>query len=573
MYGTKRLGEWLIERGKITPQQLQEALEAQKLTGKRLGEILIEQGYITPEDYYEVQAAQYEVPYEPLLPETLAHDPTLRLLIPASIAMRHFLFPLRKEGNTLHLAMADPNNVEAQDYIRQLTGLNLKLYYAPPERILHAIAQHYGVPDEMVTAAHEEAEESLDEPLNVHETANQPPIIRLVNTILFEAIEQRASDIHLEPQEQRLQVRYRIDGVLYPVRAIPRALQAAVLARLKLMAEMDIAERRRPQDGRFTFRVGERKIDARVSTLPTAFGERIVVRLLDREHALLQLEQLGMPDALCQRLQELAARPWGMILVTGPTGAGKTTTLYALLQHLRSDRRNILTCEDPIEYTLPGIGQSQVNERAGLTFAQQLRAILRQDPDVVLVGEIRDSETAEIACRAAMTGHLVLATLHTNDATSAPARLLDMGIPPFLINSALTGVLAQRLVRRLCIRCREPVQVKASALPIDPAAWGDCKQRTLTLYEPRGCTECNQIGYRGRIGVYELLVVSESTRHLIAQRADSNALRAACSPDTLFPLWEDARQKVLQGITSLEEALALVNDLTTCSAATMKVAV
>jgi type II secretory ATPase GspE/PulE/Tfp pilus assembly ATPase PilB-like protein len=262
-----------------------------------------------------------------------------------------------------------------------------------------------------------------------------------------------------------------------------------------------------------------------------------------------------------------------MILVTGPTGSGKTTTLYALLQHLRSDRRNILTCEDPIEYTLHGIGQSQVNERAGLTFAQQLRAILRQDPDVVLVGEIRDGETAEIACRAAMTGHLVLATLHTNDATSAPARLLDMGIPPFLINSALTGVLAQRLVRRLCTRCREPVQVEARALPIDPAAWGNSRQHTLTLYEPRGCTECNQIGYRGRIGVYELLVVSESTRHLIAQRADSNAIRAACPPGTLFPLWDDARQKVLQGITSLEEALALVNDLTVSPSEPMKVAV
>ncbi|GBC93496.1 Type II secretion system protein E [bacterium HR15] len=554
MYGTKRLGEWLIQQGKITPQQLQEALETQRLTGKRLGETLIEMGYITREDYYEAQAAQYEVPYEPLHPETLTLDPALRLLVPATIATRHFALPLRREGNMLHLAMVDPNDVEVQDHIRQLTGLQLKLYYSPPERILHAIAQLYGVEDEMLDTERGESEDDTDNLLQVQETVNQPPIIRLVNAILFEAVERRASDIHFEPQEHRLHVRYRIDGVLYPVRTIPRSLQASVLARVKLMAEMDIAERRRPQDGRFTFRVGERKIDARVSCLPVAFGERIVVRLLDRAQALLQLEQLGMPEALHQRLLELATRPWGMILVTGPTGAGKSTTLYALLQHIRSEKRNILTCEDPIEYTLEGIGQSQVNERAGLTFAAQLRAILRQDPDVVLVGEIRDTETAEIACRAAMTGHLVLATLHTNDATSAPARLLDMGVPAFLINSALTGVLAQRLVRRLCPHCRQPMQVEAETV---------CSllgRGAVTLYEPRGCPECNHIGYRGRVGVYELFILTDPMRRLIAQGADNYAIRSACSSETLFPLWEDARQKVLAGITSMEEALALMGE-------------
>ncbi len=556
MYGTKRLGEWLIQQGKITPQQLQEALEAQRLTGKRLGETLIELGYITREDYYQAQAAQYEVPYEPLQSTSLRIDPSLCALVPPAIATRHFVLPLHREGNILHLTMADPNDVEAQDYIRQLTGLQLKLYYSPPERILQAIAQLYGVQDEILeTELEPDGATESDDLLRVQEAMNQPPIIRLVNTILFEAVEQRASDIHFEPQEQRLQVRFRVDGVLYPVRTIPRSLQASVLARVKLMAEMDIAERRRPQDGRFSFRVGERKIDARVSTLPTAFGERIVVRLLDRSQSLLSLNQLGMPDAVLNPLLELVARPWGLILVTGPTGAGKTTTLYALLQHLRSDRRNILTCEDPIEYTLEGVGQSQVNERAGLTFAHQLRAILRQDPDVVLVGEIRDTETAEIACRAAMTGHLVLSTLHTNDATSAPARLLDMGIPAFLINSALTGVLAQRLVRKLCPRCREAVSVDAESV----CRW--LGTGTVTLYEPRGCSACNQIGYRGRVGVYELLIVSDPARRLIAHGADSATLRTACSPDTLFPLWEDIRQKVLQGVTSLDEALAVLGEL------------
>ncbi|CUU38348.1 type IV pilus assembly protein PilB [Armatimonadetes bacterium DC] len=552
MYGTKRLGEWLVQMGLITPQQLQEALEIQRTTGKRLGETLIELGYLTREDYYKAQAAQYDAPYEPLDDATIEQARALRHLIGVELASRHFVIPLRKQGNTLVVAMADPNNIEAIDLLRQTTGMNLEIHYAPPERILHAIAQIYGVQEEIFhteTATEELWEADIGDLSQIQETIHQPPIIRLVNTILFEAVEKGASDVHFEPMENRLQVRYRIDGVLYPVRTIPRSLQASVLARVKLMGEMDIADRRRPQDGRFTVRFGESKIDARVSSLPTVFGERIVVRLLDRSKSLMTLEQLGMPTEVQQNLTALAARPWGMILVTGPTGAGKSTTLYALLQHLRSDRRNILTCEDPVEYTLEGIGQSQVNERAGLTFANQLRAILRQDPDVVLVGEIRDTETAEIACRAAMTGHLVLATLHTNDATSAPARLMDMGIPPFLINSALTGVLAQRLVRRLCPHCKQSMTVETGAFC---SRWG---HQRLQVWEPRGCPECNQIGYRGRVGLYELFVVNDEARRLIAQHADSERLRAACA-ETLFPMEEDARQKVLAGITSLEEVLA-----------------
>ncbi len=552
MYGTKRLGEWLVQMGCITPQQLQEALEIQRTTGKRLGETLIELGYLTREDYYKAQAAQYDAPYEPLDDATIEQARTVRHLIGVELASRHFVVPLREQSNTLVVAMADPNNIEAIDLLRQTTGLNLEIHYSPPERVLHAIAQIYGVQEEIFqteTATEESWDIEIEDLSQIQETVHQPPIIRLVNTILFEAVEKGASDIHFEPMESRLQVRYRIDGVLYPMRTIPRSLQAPVLARVKLMGEMDIADRRRPQDGRFTVRFGESKIDARVSSLPTVFGERIVVRLLDRTKSLMSLEQLGMPAELQQNLTALVSRPWGMILVTGPTGAGKSTTLYALLQHLRSDRRNILTCEDPVEYTLDGIGQSQINERAGLTFANQLRAILRQDPDVVLVGEIRDTETAEIACRAAMTGHLVLATLHTNDATSAPARLMDMGIPPFLINSALIGVLAQRLVRRLCPHCKRSVIVEAGAFC---SRWG---HQQLQVWEPQGCPECNQIGYRGRVGLYELFVVDDAARRLIAQHTDSERLRTACA-ESLFPMEEDARQKVLTGITSLEEVLA-----------------
>ncbi len=557
MYGVKRLGEWLLQKGKITQAQLEEALATQRLTGKKLGETLIELGYITPDDYYEAQAEQWECPFEPLHEPTIERAQQVRHWISPQDAARFLVVPLREEGNTLWVAAADPNNVEMLDSLRQSTGRFIKVAFSPPERILHALSRVYGAhsavvgTDADIDTETPESEDTEDVTL-LEQTVHQAPVIRLVNSILMEAVEKRASDIHFEPLEQRLQVRLRIDGVLYPVRTIPRSLQASVLARVKLMGEMDIADRRRPQDGRFTFKAGERKIDARVSSLPTVFGERIVVRLLDRQNALKTLDQLGMPPQVEQGLLELASKPWGMILVTGPTGSGKSTTLYALLQQIKSDRRNILTCEDPVEFTIEGIGQSQVNERAGLTFASQLRAILRQDPDVVLVGEIRDTETAEIACRAAMTGHLVLATLHTNDATSAPARLIDMGVPPFLINSALIGVLAQRLVRRLCDHCKKPTTIT------DPTLTQWFGGVPIDAYEPVGCVACNNIGYKGRVGIYELFILSEPVRRLIAREADSEMIRAAAPPNTLFTLEQDALQKVRSGITTLEEVLSQV---------------
>ncbi len=558
MYGVKRLGEWLLQQGKITPQQLEEALATQRITGKRLGETLIELGFITPDDYHEAQAAQWECPYEPLNEATLTRAAALRHWVSLQDATRFMVVPLREEANALWVATPDPNNVEMLDFLRQSTGRFIKVAYSPPEHVLQAIARLYGVHEAHATSSEENLEieespiEQLEDVGQLEQTVNQAPVIRMVNGILLEAVERGASDIHFEPMENRLQVRLRIDGVLYPVRNIPRCLQGAVLARVKLMGEMDIADRRRPQDGRFTFKSGERKIDARVSSLPTVFGERVVVRLLNREDALKPLNQLGMPPQVEQSLVELASRPWGMILVTGPTGSGKSTTLYALLQQVKSDRRNILTCEDPVEFTIEGIGQSQVNERAGLTFASQLRAILRQDPDVVLVGEVRDAETAEIACRAAMTGHLVLATLHTNDATSAPARMVDMGIPPFLINSALVGVLAQRLVRRLCDRCKQLTTIT------DPTITNLCAGEPISAYEPVGCSACNDIGYKGRVGLYELFVLSEPVRRLIAREADSEQLRAAAPPGTLFTMHDDAVQKIRAGVTSIEEVLAQI---------------
>ncbi|BCW96210.1 MAG: ATPase, T2SS/T4P/T4SS family [Fimbriimonadales bacterium] len=555
MYGVKRLGEWLVERGKITPQQLEEALAFQRETGKRLGEALIQLGYITEDDYYEVQAAQWECPYEPLRDAQIQEAMRVRHWIGAQEATRYMVAPLREEGHVLWVAAADPNNVEMLDYLRQSTGKSIKVVFSPPARVLHAIARIYSLHDvdmpEVDNAA--TVEEPIEEDItNLDKTVHQAPVIRFVNGILLEAIERNASDIHFEPLETRMQVRFRIDGVLYPVREIPLSLRAAVTARVKLLAEMDIAERRLPQDGRFTLKVGTNPVDLRVSSLPTVFGERVVIRLLTRDNAQKTLAQLGVPPAVERGLTELASKPWGMILVTGPTGSGKSTTLYALLQQIKSERRNILTCEDPVEFTIEGVGQSQVNEKIGLTFASQLRAILRQDPDVVLVGEIRDTETAEIACRAAMTGHLVLATLHTNDATSAPARMIDMGVPAFLINSALTGVLAQRLVRRLCERCKEPITVT------DPAITALFGVDRLETYRAVGCPVCNEIGYRGRVGLYELFVVSDPIRRLIAQQADSEAIRAAAPAGTLYTIQQDAMQKVRDGVTTLEEVLSQI---------------
>ncbi|MFQ3610483.1 MAG: ATPase, T2SS/T4P/T4SS family [Fimbriimonadales bacterium] len=546
-----RLGELLVQYGKITPDQLVKALQTQKETGKKLGETLIELGFITREEYYAAQALQYQVPYEPLHEPSLQQAANLKQYIPLQIASRYFVIPFKLESQVLWVATPEPDSLEMLDTIRQATRLRVKPCYTPAERVLRAITRIYGDVEESVEAIEVGVEEEWEpeDAERAQDLGNQHPIIRLVNEIIRDAVSQNASDIHLEPSERHLQVRYRVDGVLRHSRNIPKSMQAAVSARVKLMAEMNIAERRKPQDGRFTVQVNERKIDMRVSVLPTVFGERIVLRLLDRSASLKTLDQLGMPDPISQHLLDLAARPWGMILVTGPTGSGKSTTLYALLQKIRSDRRNILTCEDPVEYTIEGIGQSQVNEKVGVTFASQLRAILRQDPDVVLVGEIRDRETAEIACRAAMTGHLVLSTLHTNDATSAPARLIDMGIEPYLINSSLVGVLAQRLVRKLCSRCKqESVYSGTDWLP----------QGTV-VYEPVGCDACSQTGYKGRIGMYELFVLTDTIRRQISQSADNDLLRTLAPPGTLFTMETHARQLLESGITSLEEVLAHLN--------------
>lgn len=557
MYGRKKLGEWLLDRGKITKEQLMRALEMQQQqSGKRLGELLVELSWITVEDLWQAQADQYETQYEPLI--KIGWLPEMRDYVPAQIAYNYFVFPFEIEGDTLRLAMADPYNVEAYDQIRNRCPLRVEVFFSPPEKILQSIHRYYGADEQtLYTREVETLEESEDEPdlLQVQQTMNEPPIVRLVNAILQEAVERGASDIHFEPQEKHLEVRFRQDGLLHRYRTIPRALQAPVISRLKLLAEMDIAERRKAQDGRFTIRLDEEKIDLRASALPTTYGERIVMRLLSRSSAMKNIDDLGFSAEMLTRIKTLLEQPWGLFLVTGPTGSGKTTTLYACLQYLRSERRNILTCEDPVEYAMEGIGQSQVHERAGLTFPAQLRAILRQDPDVILVGEIRDQETAEIACRAAMTGHMVLSTLHTNDSVSAMPRLLDMGVPAFLLNSALTGVIAQRLVRRLCVHCKQPVTVEGT---------GDYRflgEGTRAIFEPQGCPECNGLGYKGRLGIHELYIIQDKARRMVSQGAGADELRLACGPDDFYPMSFSAREKVMAGLTSVAEATAHLTSL------------
>lgn len=551
MYGIAKLGQLLLSRNKITEAQLQRALELQATKGSKIGETLVDLGWITYDDLWQAQADQYEVEYEPLALEDW--DPEIRSFVPHGIASKKFVFPVRVVGNTLRLAMAEPHDVDTIDQIRTASGLLVQPCFCPPDKILEAVASRYA--DELTDFDTEiEQVREIEGPEDISsavEASSQPPVIRLVNSILHDAVEIGASDVHFEPQERCLEIRFRVDGQLHKAREVPKPIQAAALSRVKLMAEIDIAERRRAQDGRFTVRVGEHRVDVRASSLPTVNGERIVLRLLDRSAALRKLNEIDLMPEIYEPFTQLIEKPWGLTLVTGPTGSGKTTTLYAALQHIRTDAINILTCEDPVEYTIDGIGQSQVNVKAGLTFASQLRAILRQDPDVVFVGEIRDQETAEIACQAAMTGHLVLASLHTNDAVSAAPRLLDMDIQPFLLNSALIGSLAQRLVRRLCVHCREehrsPSLAVALGLPPD-----------TTLYRPVGCSQCKNIGYKGRIGIHELFTVTDPIRNLIGHRAGADQLRSAAPPGTLRMMVEDAARKVAAGITSAEEALATV---------------
>jgi type IV pilus assembly protein PilB len=553
------IGDILLEAGAIDRDKLDEALKEQKRTKKRLGEMLISKGYLTERQLAEALSTQLLIPmislsrYRPMS-EALG-------VVPQNVAERLEIVPLSVlEDNRLRVAIGEPLNLLALDELRMITGMEIELTIAIPSEIRREIPNFYKVMDSLQSAMVEVVEDSsASAELDISRgqtdaTADDAPVIQLVNSILEQAAREGASDIHIEPFEKLTRVRYRVDGLCYDALDFPSNLHPAVSSRLKIMGNMDITERRKPLDGRILIKVLDRRIDLRVSSLPTIYGEKIVLRLLDQQNAMVGLQKLGLEEQELQLLTEMIRRPYGILLVTGPTGSGKSTTLYSVLERINLPEVNIITVEDPVEYTIPGINQVQVDEKAGRIFSVALRSILRQDPDKIMVGEIRDSETAQLAVRAALTGHLVLSTLHTNDAPSAVARLVDMNIAPFLVASSVICVIAQRLVRRLCPFCRQEYELPASvAEPLGIPA--DSK-----VYRAVGCDACRGTGYKGRSGIYEIMAIDEETGKLILEGAPSGQIREHVIKKGMRTLRDSGIGKVLNGTTSLEEVMQVTID-------------
>ena len=562
-YGKPLLGRILGDIFDLSNAKLEEALAYQRDKGGRLGEALLHLRALREEQLLEGLAFQFGLPWVPQL-DAAAVDHELIKRVPIVFCRRYRVLPLRHEGGVILVATTDPLETVALDDLRLLLGKPVKPVLTTGVSLLARLNNVY---DEVASPAGAEevmediaASESLDqlaheldEPQDLLDATDEAPIIRLVNSVLFQAVRQRASDIHFESFERGLVVRYRIDGVLYPVLTPPKRLQASIIARIKIMAGLNIAEKRLPQDGRFAIRTAGKDVDLRVSVLPTSHGERVVLRLLEKENRLLNLSEMGFSAERLSAMHQLIQIAHGIILVTGPTGSGKTTTLYAALSHINAPDKNIITVEDPVEYQLLGIGQMQVNPKINLTFATGLRSILRQDPDVIMIGEIRDRETAEIAIHASLTGHLVFSTLHTNDAASAATRLIDMGIEPFLVASSVVAVLAQRLLRRICPDCKRSYRPSAEELSrLDLPAGSD----TL-LYRGAGCAACSQTGYRGRTGIFELMVFDDDIRRLIGGKADSTAIKHAAVSKGMITLKQEGTERVLQGHTTLEEVMRI----------------
>jgi type IV pilus assembly protein PilB len=543
-----RVGLTFVRSGLISQQQLADALQLQKLTGHSLVKSLIELGYAKATDLLPKITSQLGYQYIDLTEYKI--NPTAYATIPEELAKRYLALPIDFIDGKLLVVMASPDNLLAIDDLQMASGYDLKIAIATKEEIEEAFNRLQQMPQELVTESSEEAD------LNIQAISEDAPVVKLVNLIISQGVEQRASDIHIEPQEEDLRVRYRVDGVLHEAMRSPKKIQPAVLSRLKIMSQLDIAETRKPQDGRCSLAIKGRQVDFRVATLPTVYGERVVLRVLEKESILLKLDDLGfLPESLA-RFRSAFTKPYGAILVTGPTGSGKSTTLYATLNVLNTEGKNIVTVEDPVEYRLPGINQVQINTKAGLTFARGLRAILRASPDIVMVGEIRDAETAQIAIEAALTGHLVLSTLHTNDAPGAISRLTEMGIPPFLIASAIDCVQAQRLARRLCPACKQPYkpdldELRAVGFPVTEG-------EELTLYKPAGCQKCNDTGYKGRVGLYEVMLMSEKIERLTVEGATAEEIKKVALEEGMQTLRQDGMQKVKLGLTSIEEVLRVV---------------
>ncbi len=580
-----RIGELLLKEKRITPQQLQEALNAQKANGGKLGASLVKLGFVRDEEITALLSKQYGVPSINLAQFEL--DPAVIKLVPADTAVKYQIVPLARNGASLTIAMTDPTNVFAMDDIKFMTGYNVEPVVASEIAVLEAIERYYAGAAtkasqvsssgggagsalsslEFATKALEDLPEVEDDSVemlqdmeeidvaSLERQGGEAPVIRLVNVVLMSAISKGASDIHIEPYEKEYRIRYRVDGILYNIMSPPMKFRDAISSRVKIMAKLDIAEKRLPQDGRIKIRFNDngssREIDFRVSVLPTLFGEKIVMRLLDKTKLMLDMTKLGFEQESLTRFEAAIMKPWGMVLVTGPTGSGKTNTLYSSISKINTPETNIMTAEDPVEFNLPGINQVQVRENIGLNFAAALRSFLRQDPNIILVGEIRDFETAEIAVKAALTGHLVLSTLHTNDAPSTINRLMNMGIEPFLVASSVNLICAQRLVRRICANCKVEHPLPAQGL-ID-AGFSPEDAAAVVPMKGEGCDKCNRTGYKGRVGLYEVMEVNEQLRELILVGASALELRRKAVEDGMLTLRMSGLRKVKEGLTTIEE--------------------
>jgi type IV pilus assembly protein PilB len=566
---SSRLGEILVKDSLISSDQLKQALDHQKKNGGRLGTCLVKLGLVSDDDITAVLSRQYGVPSINL--KFYEVDPSVIKLVPQETAVRYQIVPLSRVGSTLTIAMTDPTNVFAMDDIKFMTGFNVEPVVASETAISEAIHKFYGDVESVeeldkvmkdltgedgdaLELAAEEAEMDL---ATLEKAAEEAPIIKLVNLVLTDAVKRGASDIHVEPYEKEYRIRFRIDGILQNVMAPPMKLRDAITSRIKIMAKLDISEKRLPQDGRIMIKYlkdGKKKeLDFRVSTVPTLFGEKIVMRLLDKENLRLDMTKLGFEPESLAKFEKQILKPYGMVLVTGPTGSGKTNTLYSSVARLNTPDTNIMTAEDPVEFQLPGINQVQMKEQIGLNFAAALRAFLRQDPNIILVGEIRDFETAEISVKAALTGHLVLSTLHTNDAPSTISRLMNMGIEPFLVATSVNLICAQRLVRRICSQCKEPLQIQPQAL-LD-AGYTQEESTTVTVHHGRGCATCNTTGYKGRVGLYEVMEINDELRELILVGASALELKKKALEQGMITLRRSGLTKVALGQTTMEEVL------------------
>jgi type IV pilus assembly protein PilB len=560
-----RLGELLVAEGIISQEQLHEALREHRRSKERLGSVLARRGLVTEERLVEVLSREHGLPSVDVRQQPIPAD--ILALVPAHIARKHEVLPLSRVEGALTVAMSDPTNVVAMDEIAATTRLTVLPVIAVGAAIRAAIDRHYAKPiapdsmddvlSELTDATVEVVEENdaraQGEVVELRDAAEGAPVVKFVNKVLLDAIRRGASDLHWEPYEKQFRIRFRIDGVMHEMVSPPKKVEPAVISRLKIMANLDISERRLPQDGRIKLRHGSREIDFRVSILPTIFGEKAVLRILDKESLQLDLTKLGFDAWSYEKFKDAIHQPYGMVLITGPTGSGKTTTLYSAIATINSPDHNIMTAEDPVEYNLKGVNQVQVNEGIGRTFAVALRSFLRQDPDVILVGETRDLETAQISVRAALTGHLVFTTLHTNDCPSTVARLVDMGIQPFLLSSALLMILAQRLGRRICKECRQPVEGKEE----DLVRYGHVPQGRgpVTFYRGAGCLTCNGTGMRGRVAIYEVMPISETLRDMILEEASTAELRAQAQKEGMKTLRQSGMAKVIEGVTTVEEVL------------------